>query len=67
MKNWRTRKGLYEIHERSKKEEKAYRLVMTGSEISQWCKAKNDAYGYIPGIGGDRSYYCLAWLVQYID
>lgn len=67
MKNWRTRKGLYEIHESTRKGQEVYHMVMTGDEISSWCKAKNEVYGYIPGLGGDRFYSCWAVVMRYVD
>ena len=62
MKNWRTEKRLYEIHEVSKKTNEVYCVLMTGNEVAEWCKMKNEVYGYIDGIGGDRSYSC--WAVE---
>lgn len=61
--DWRTEKALYEVHEISKKNHEIYSLVMTGNEISEWCKMKNENYGYIEGLGGDKSYSCWAVLV----
>lgn len=62
MKNWRTEKALYQIVEISRKSKEEYYLVMTGDEVSKWCKTKNELYGYVPGLGGDRSYSCVACL-----
>lgn len=63
--NWRTDKGLYEIHEVTKRSHESYSMIATGNEIRDWCNAKEEAYGYIPGIGGDRSYSCWAVLLTY--
>lgn len=63
MKNWRTEKNLYHFVEISKKSKEEYDMVMTGEEVSKWCKMKNDFYGFIPGVGGDKSYACVASLV----
>lgn len=65
MANWRTTKALYEIHEASKKKEEVYHMMMTGDEISKWCNTKNEAYGYIDGVGGDKSYSCWAVVMNY--
>lgn len=67
MKNWRTRKGLYTVREVSKKNIEEYAMIATGEEISAWCKAKNEVNGYVEGLGGDRSYSCFAWLLEYKD
>lgn len=62
MRSWKTKKTLYEIHEIKRGKHEVYNMMMTGEEITAWCKMKNDAYGYIDGVGGDRSYGC--WAVQ---
>lgn len=62
MTNWRERKAAYEIHEVSKKNEKVYVSIMTGQEVADWCRAKNENYGYVEGLGGDKSYGC--WAVE---
>lgn len=61
MKDWRTEKRTYMVVETSRKGSEEYVLYMTGKEISDWCKVKNENNGYIPGIGGDKSYSCVAW------
>lgn len=63
MKNWKTEKALYDVHEIGRKVNEVYSLYMTGEEISKWCKMKNEFYGYVPGLGGDRSYSCWAVLI----
>lgn len=65
MKNWRTKKALYEIHEISAKAHEVYSMIMTGDEVSEWCRRKNENHGYIKGLGGDRSYNCWAVLAIY--
>ena len=65
MKNWRTTKALYHFVERSHRGAEEYDFVMTGDEVRAWCKTKNELHGYISGVGGDRSYSCIAWLVTY--
>lgn len=62
MKNWKERTATYEVHEISKKNHEVYIMTMTGNEISNWCKAKNENYGYVEGLGGDKSYSC--WAVE---
>ena len=62
MTNWKERKATYEVHEIGKMAHEVYTMVMTGKEISDWCKARNDNYGYIEGLGGDKSYSC--WAVE---
>ena len=56
---------LYEIHEISRKGQEIYRLLMTGKELNEYLKAKREMYGYIPGLGGDKSYDCWAVEVPY--
>lgn len=65
MKNWRTEKTLYEIHEISRTKHEIYHMVVTGDEMSKWIKNKNAVHGYIPGVGGDTSYTCWAVMVNY--
>lgn len=60
MNDWKNTKGLYEIHEVARGKHEVYSVLMTGAEVSKWCKTKNEFYGYIPGLGGDRSYSCWA-------
>lgn len=67
MKNWRTDKALYHFTEISRSKKEEYNMIMTGEEVSAWCKMKNEAYGYVPGCGGDKSYQCIAVLVDYIE
>lgn len=67
MQNWRNRKGLYMIQESTTNKVVRYPMIATGAEISAWCKSKNEAYGYIPGVGGNRNYSCIAWLLEYKD
>lgn len=62
MANWRTETRLYEITEICNKGREVYHMMATGNEISAWCRAKNEMNGYVPGLGGDRSYSC--WAVQ---
>lgn len=62
MKNWKTKTALYEIHETSKKHDKVYEMVMTGEQISRYCKARNEMNGFIEGLGGDKHYSC--WAVE---
>lgn len=53
---------LYEIHEISRKGEEVYILKMTGKELKQYVKTKREMYGYVSGLGGDKSYDC--WAVE---
>ena len=66
MKDWKTEKALYAIHEISKKKHEVYPMLMTGNEVSKWCKTKEETYGYIKGCGGDKSYSCWAVLLEYV-
>lgn len=65
MNDWRTEKALYEVTENSRKGTERYPMRATGNEISEWCRMKNEAYGYIEGVGGDKSYSCFAVLMKY--
>lgn len=65
MKKWMTETRLYEITEISKKSKEIYHMKATGKEVAEWCKMKNDAYGYVDGVGGDRSYSCYAVLMTF--
>ena len=56
-------KKLYEITEIGRGIHETYALVMTETELKQYLKSKREAYGYIPGIGGDRTYDCFAVLL----
>ena len=64
MANWKERTALYEVHEVSKKGQEVYVLTMTGQQISDWCRAKNENYGYVEGVGGDKNYSC--WAVEIV-
>jgi len=55
---------LYEIHEISRKGDTVYTLMLTGKELKDYLKSKREMYGYIPGLGGDKSYDCWAVEVQ---
>ena len=55
MTNWRTEKALYHFVEISKKSKEEYDLIMTWNEVRDWCKMKNEVYGYVQGIGGAKS------------
>jgi hypothetical protein len=63
MKNWRTAKALYHFTEISRGKKDEYDMIMTGEEVSAWCKMKNEFYGYVPGVGGDKTYNCMAVLM----
>ena len=65
MKNWRTEKTLYEIHEISRSKHEIYHMMVTGNEIIEWCKNKNAIYGGSRIDGGDPSYTCWAVMVNY--
>lgn len=56
---------MYEIHEVSRKNHEIYTIVMTGAEVDNWCKAKNENYGYTESAGGDKSYSCWAVKINY--
>ena len=60
MKNWRTEKAIYEIHEIKRGQHEIYKLMMTGNEVSEWTKMKNSVYGGSRVDGGDPSYCCWA-------
>lgn len=59
-----TKKELYEITEGSKKKIERYPMIATREEIRNWLKMKREVYGYIEGVGGDKSYYCYAVLMR---
>ena len=65
MRNWRTEKALYEIKEIGKGINSTYPIIATGEEISKKLKAKNEMNGYIPGLGGDKTYSATAVLLSY--
>ena len=58
-------KKCYRVTEISRSKIENYTMWATTQEIKAWCKMKRDAYGYINGVGGDRSYDCFAVLVNY--
>lgn len=62
MKNWRTEKALYSITEISQHRCETYPMMATGDEIKEYLKAKRESHGYVPGLGGDRTYDCFAVL-----
>lgn len=62
MANWKERTATFEVHESSRKINEVYYMTMTGAEMSNWCKAKNENNGYVEGLGGDKSYTC--WAVE---
>ena len=55
------KKHLFEVHENGKGINDIYHLIMTDTEMSEFLKNKNAFYGYIDGVGGDKSYN--AWAV----
>ena len=55
---------LYEIHEISRKGQEIYDLMMTGKDLKDYLKNKREMNGYIPGLGGDKSYDC--WAVEVV-
>ena len=65
MASWKETKALYEVHENSKKKSEVYMMAATGNEIAAWCNSKNEANGYIDGLGGDKSYSCWAVVINY--
>lgn len=65
MKRSKTEPRLFVVIETSKKTHEQYHLYMTEAEIKAWCKTKNEAYGYIEGVGGDKSYTCFAYYAEY--
>lgn len=66
MKNWEQAEGYYDIIEMNKKKVEKYPVRMTGKEVSEFCKAKMYFNGYVEGVGGDRSYSCIAILRAYV-
>jgi hypothetical protein len=64
MKNWRTKKALYRITEISKYKYETYPILATGAEIQAYLKSKRENYGYIQGLGGDKTYDCFAVLAN---
>lgn len=52
---------LFTVAETCKKGTEFYHLTMTDAEMSAYLKAKQEMNGYVPGLGGDRSYGITAW------
>ena len=50
----------FKITEISNHKIESYYVRMTTDEVKIFLKNKRNAYGYIPGVGGDRSYDCYA-------
>ena len=59
------KKRLFIVVESTKKSQEIYNIYMSENEIKAYCKTKNEFYGYIEGIGGDKSYTCFAYYAQY--
>lgn len=55
------KKRLFEVHENGRGIHDVYHMIATDSEMDKWLKMKEEVYGYIPGVGGDRTY--SAWAV----
>lgn len=65
MRSWRTEKALYQIREIGKGINSTHTRIATGEEIAAILKAKNEMNGYIPGLGGDKTYSATAVLLTY--
>ena len=65
MLKYRTTNQLYTIYEISKKGTETHHRVGTEAEITAYLKSLNEMNGYVPGLGGDRSY--SAWAVLEVN
>lgn len=54
---------MFQVVETGKGIRETYTLMMTDEEMSKYLSGKNDMYGYIPGLGGDKSYSIVAWYI----
>lgn len=66
------KKYMFQVFEVGKDYRRSYMQMMTDKEMTAYLKGKQDMNGFIPGIGGDRSYAINAWHVDelgngYID
>ena len=67
MKDWKSRNGLYEITEITRKGISKFTMIATGDQITSKLNGLNEMNGYVPGLGGDKSYSATAILLTYID
>lgn len=54
-------KKLFIVREIGKGINEEYHMMMTNKEMTAYLKALNENNGYIPGLGGDKSYSAVAW------
>ena len=54
---------LFQIVETGKDIRSSSILSMTEKEMSAYVKARQENMGYVPGLGGDKTYAITAWLV----
>ena len=59
------KKHLFTVREVGRGIDKEYSMMMTDDEMTKFLKAKNDMNGYLPGLGGDRTYSAIAWYCEY--
>ena len=55
------KKHLFHVLEIGKGIRQEYNMIKTDSEMSAYLKAMRENYGYIPGLGGDKTYSIVAW------
>ena len=63
---------IYQIIEQGKGIRENYTMGFeTEAELSSYLKGKQEMIGFIPGLGGDKSYSIVAWELndpaQYVD
>jgi len=57
---------MYQVTEHSNKKgyPKSYMMNFENDqEFGKWLKAREEYYGYIPGLGGDKTYSIVGWWV----
>lgn len=57
-------KKLFVVREIGKGINEEYHMMMTNEEMTAYLKALNENYGYIPGLGGDKTYAAIAWYAR---
>lgn len=63
---------IFQVVEQGKGIRETYTMMMTDEEMSKYLNGKREMNGYIPGLGGDKTYGIVAWHVgtegqAYID
>ena len=58
------KKHLFIVREFGKGINEEYTMMMTDKEMTSYLKALNENNGYIPGLGGDKTYASVAWYAR---